>query len=97
MIISSIFLVFSFIFISDCGIISPPDNGSISFTGGIQGNTSFNAIATYECDSGFTLTSSAQRICTRTSEWIPAAPNCTRGNVTFLLTLTFYILFYIYP
>jgi len=73
--------------LSDCGIISPPENGSISFMAGIQGNTSFNAIATYECASGLTLTSSAKRTCSETLEWVPAAPNCTRGKVTLLRTI----------
>ena len=67
--------------ILDCGIPSISDNAIISFTSGIYGNTSLFAIATYECDLGFILSSSAIRNCTETSDWLPEAPNCTRGKV----------------
>jgi len=68
---------------TDCGLLLPPENGFIFFSGGLQGNNTLNATATYICDIGFNMSGSAQRTCTETSEWLPAAPNCTLSMTTF--------------
>jgi len=61
----------------DCGNLSPPEDGVLSLTAGMHGNSTLFATATYTCDLGFNLSGSAQRTCTNTSEWLPGAPNCT--------------------
>ncbi len=55
-----------------CGQLSSPVNGALSLSSGV----SEGSVATYTCDTGFTLTGSATRTCTSDGEWTPAAPVC---------------------
>ena len=71
--------------LSDCGYLSHPENAVIFLTEGMFGNNTLFASATYECNIGFILTTSAIQNCTETSKWIPAAPNCTLSKVLFVL------------
>jgi len=59
----------------------PPENGLFNATAGLLGNNTLFATATYTCDLGFNLSGSANLVCTNTSEWLPAAPNCTISRI----------------
>lgn len=38
--------------------------------------TTFNSVATYSCDSGFTLNGATMRICQQNETWSADAPTC---------------------
>ena len=65
-----ILLMVTLIFI-DCGNLTDPTNGSVSFT-----LTTYNELVSYTCDPGFTLTGSSSRICQQDATWSSSAPNC---------------------
>ena len=58
-------------FFIDCGNLTDPTNGSVSFT-----LTTYNELVSYTCDPGFTLTGSSSRICQQDATWSSSAPNC---------------------
>ncbi len=61
-----------FAVINDCGDLTNPENGMVSFTSTLQGS-----IATYTCNEGFTIdTFPASRICLQTG-WSGSEPQCT--------------------
>ncbi|XP_064385205.1 E-selectin-like [Halichondria panicea] len=50
-----------------CPPLMTPTNGTVSYSGvptDVNGNLSFNVIATYSCDTGFALVDNRSRICT---------------------------------
>ncbi|XP_064388263.1 uncharacterized protein LOC135336419 isoform X3 [Halichondria panicea] len=55
-----------------CGQLSRPVNGALSLSSGVNEGS----VATYTCDTGFTLTGSATRTCTSNGGWTPSAPVC---------------------
>ena len=59
----------SFIVNSDCGGLTDPAGGSITFTDG----SLYNSVATFECDPGFHLTGSTIRLCQADGFWSGAA------------------------
>ncbi|XP_011409624.1 PREDICTED: CUB and sushi domain-containing protein 1-like [Amphimedon queenslandica] len=67
----------------DCGRLQAPMDGSIAFQFDL---TTFNSVATYSCNFGFTLIGSANRTCQLNGSWSPDAPTC---NVTDCGTLDF--------
>ncbi|XP_064394225.1 uncharacterized protein LOC135341566 isoform X3 [Halichondria panicea] len=78
--------------IVDCGRLSDPTNGDVSFT-----STTVNSRATYSCSNGFLLVGRTARVCQSTGEWSGKAPVCkivdcgrlsdpTNGDVSFRTT-----------
>lgn len=64
----------------DCGTLSDPINGGITFTP--ESDTTFNSQATYTCDDGFTIESGDEnRFCTPEGIWNGTAPTCQRKSV----------------
>ena len=72
-----------------CGDLSNPSNGRVSISDNIVGG-----IATYRCNSGYSLDGSETRICQNDGSWSGNAPTCVRivcsnlpnpanGQVTF--------------
>ena len=55
----------------DCGSLDPPMNGDVMLTG-----TTFNEEAEYSCDSGYSLSGSANRRCMSNREWSGNNPIC---------------------
>lgn len=55
----------------DCGNLLAPANGFVSVPG-----TTFGAIATYSCASGYTLSSNTPRVCQADGTWGGGAPTC---------------------
>ena len=59
----------------DCGRLDDPINGSVTFRFNL---TTFNSVATYSCNTGFTLVGNISRICQIDGNWSDTAPICTR-------------------
>ena len=55
----------------DCGDLDDPPNGQVTLTG-----TTFGSMATYECDSGFTLVGNQVRTCEDDGNWSGTEPIC---------------------
>ena len=62
--------------ITACSSLPLPANGGISYTSG----NSIGSVATYSCNSGFTLEGSSTRTCIviggSSTNWLGSAPNC---------------------
>ena len=56
----------------DCGLMDNPGNGVVSFTA-----TTYNSVATYSCNTGYTLTGDDTRTCQSSSLWSGSEPTCT--------------------
>ena len=56
----------------DCGSLSDPANGSVTILGG----TTFESVATFSCDEGFVLSSTATGTCLSSGRWSFMAPTC---------------------
>lgn len=59
----------------NCDILLDPLNGDVDLD---LGSTTFGSTATYECDSGYTLSGAVQRTCEDSGSWQPAEPTCPR-------------------
>ena len=55
----------------DCGALGSPDNGMVDVS-----ETVLNSVATYSCNTGYTLTGDATRTCQGNSTWSGAIPTC---------------------
>ena len=56
----------------DCGSLGNPGNGVVSFT-----NSTYNSVATYSCNTGYTLTGDDTRTCQSSGLWSGSEPTCT--------------------
>ena len=56
----------------DCGTLDPPTDGSIDLPA-----TTFESVASYRCDTGFTLAGPATRTCQADGTWSDDAPICS--------------------
>ena len=61
----------------DCGPLTDPDNGRVYTSPG----TIFGNIATYTCDTGYTLSGSQSRSCGADGNWTFSEPLCERKYV----------------
>ena len=55
------------------------DNGSLTFPGGLvlYNGTAEGAVATYQCNTGYTLSGNAERVCQSDGNWNGITPQCT--------------------
>ena len=74
----------------DCGTLETITNGNVLVNGG----TTFNSIAMYNCSSGYHLVGMVNRVCQSSGQWNGSAPRCDR-NCEFLL-VTFIHKLYMY-
>ena len=58
----------------DCGGLTNPDNGMVDTPQG----TTFNEVATYSCNSPYTLNGGMTRTCQADGTWSGSAPGCGR-------------------
>ena len=65
-----------------CGNPGFPENGQTQFS-----TTTFNSVATYTCDSGYTLQGSNSRTCQASGQWSGSVPQCNR-ELKFWSTVT---------
>ena len=63
---------FSLATVVDCGPLTDPDNGSVTHTAG----TTFRQIATYSCNTGYSLVGDSTRTCQSSGFWSGNAPIC---------------------
>ena len=62
-----------FCYFPDCGSIASPEDGSVSYS---SGNTLYESVATFSCNTGYTLSSTTTRTCQANSIWSNADPVC---------------------
>ena len=70
--IMKLYLWFSPCLVGDCEVLDDPINGMVTVDGLSVGST-----AIYECDPGFVLIGSEQRICQEDGVWSGTPPICT--------------------
>ena len=64
------------IFLSDCGSLTEPLDGSVNYT-----STTYDSHARYSCSTGYSLVGSETRVCQTTETWSDTAPICQiKGN-----------------
>ena len=56
---------------ADCDNLNDPSNGQVTLTG-----TVFGSVASYECDTGFSLVGNMERTCQDDGEWSGTDPTC---------------------
>ena len=56
---------------TDCGPLTDPDNGKVTFDG-----TSVGSSVSYTCNDGFILSGNQRRQCLRTGNWTGSDPIC---------------------
>ena len=61
---------------SDCSDLTMPSNGMISYNGGSTDNRPMDTVATYSCDTGYTLNGGNTRTCQSGRNWSGSAPTC---------------------
>ena len=66
---------YKLLFSVDCGSLDNPGNGVVSFT-----DTTYNSVATYSCNTGYTLTGDDMRTCQSSGVWSDSEPTCTGKN-----------------
>ena len=81
----------------DCGSLSDPANGFVTTLKG----TTFESLATYTCNEGFVLSSTASGTCLSSGHWSFTAPTCQPdpeclplgklGNCTVIECLNIYL------
>lgn len=57
---------------SDCGNLTDPADGSVSFSSG----TTYQSVATFNCDTGYTLEGEETRTCQANETWSNIGPSC---------------------
>ncbi len=71
-------LLYKNIVIVDCGPLTDPANGQVDISSG----TTLMNIASYSCDTGYTLTGSTERTCKADGMWSLYEPVC-EGELYF--------------
>ena len=56
----------------NCGSLSAPSNGDVDKSSG----TDYNDVATFSCDTGYTLSGSSNTTCQDDGSWSNATPDC---------------------
>ena len=57
----------------DCGPLVDPADGAISFS---NGATTYQEVATYQCNAGYELNGVATRTCEASGSWGGVPPTC---------------------
>ena len=72
--IHSLILIKLWIFLIaiDCGSLGDPENGMVSVS-----TTTYNSVATYSCNTGYTRTGNVSRTCLDTGLWSGNEPTCS--------------------
>ena len=66
------YLIYLTMKVVNCGSLVNPDNGQVDTASG----TIFGRLATYTCDTGYTLSGSKTRTCGADGMWMPSKPLC---------------------
>ena len=67
-----------FYLVIDCGNLTDPDRGQVTFTPGVVVtlDTGLDAIANYACNEGYDLVGGAVRTCQANGQWDGGEPTC---------------------
>ena len=73
--------------LTDCGVLVVPSNGLVSYSS----NTTYQSVATFSCDEGYSLSASKTRTCQANKTWSYQNPSClengTSAGIIALATL----------
>ena len=69
-----------------CTRLSSPPGGAVTFS---SSSLSSGTIATYSCDSGYSLVGSSSRICLSSGSWNGSQPYCQRQGVWHVICCWF--------
>lgn len=61
--------------VTHCGTLRDPTNGRVIISG-----TTVYSTATYQCDSGYSISGTFTRVCRNNGEWSGTAPTCKRES-----------------
>ena len=61
-----------------CSDLPLPTNGDIDYSAGSPDSRPVDTVATYTCDTGYTLNEDITRTCQANKTWSGNAPNCQR-------------------
>ena len=64
--------------VMNCGSLADPTNGQVVISNG----STYGSVATYICDSGYTLSGSHLRTCRADGNWRDTSPACYSKNAT---------------
>ena len=73
--------------ISDCGALTDPADGTVEYNP--IGDTTYQSVATFTCDTGFTLSLPITRTCQDDMTWSNISPAC---NINGMYYRTFWLL-----
>ena len=74
-------------FFIDCGTITEPSNGAVSYSN--NGATTYQEVATFTCDAGYDLSGDATRTCEASGNWGGATPVCNiKGKPYFVIFMS---------
>ena len=68
-----------------CSDLIAPTNGMIGYNMGTASPRPVNTVATYTCDTGFTLNGDTTRTCGSDGVWSGSYPTCQRELMDFVL------------
>lgn len=57
----------------DCGLLDVPTNGSVTYS---NSATTYEEVATFSCDPGFSLVGPLKRTCNDDGSWGDSSPIC---------------------
>ena len=60
------------LFFADCGNLTAPADGSLTYSSG----TTFQSVASFDCDTGYTLDGDSTRTCLANASWSNSDPSC---------------------
>ena len=61
-----------YVYTTECGSLTGPANGNITYSSG----TTYLSVASFSCNPGYTISSTATRTCMADTHWSNANPNC---------------------
>ena len=61
------------LYFKDCGSIASPVDGSVSYSK----NTTYQSVASFSCDTGYTISATTTRTCQEDKTWSYESPYCT--------------------
>ena len=78
--IEKVLVIICFPAVIDCGNLTAPEGGQVTFTPGVVMiiETGLGAVATYTCSEGYDLIGDAVRTCQAGEQWNGSEPNCAR-------------------